>query len=363
MKLQRQNILFLTRTMGIGGTENVIIQLCKILGPKTNKIVVCSCGGVNVEMLTELGIRHYIIPDMSSKNLLKMIYIYLKVKGIIKHENITVIHAHHRMAAFYAELCAPKNVIRIANIHNTFQNKKWMTRLAYKNTHLIAVGNMVKKNLTEFFDLPDCQISVIHNGFWAFNGEIKIINELNEARKCGYILIGNIGRLSKQKGMTYFIEAAELVRDTYPEARFFIIGDGEERKQLECQVEEKGMKDIVVFLGYRSDIQNTILQLDFVVLSSLWEGLPLTPIEAYSVGKTVIGTAVDGTVEIIRDGIDGFLVRPSCPEAIAEKIIYLIEHPEARIKMEAEARKRYEKEFSFVKLTNSYIKYYEELKQ
>ena len=74
-------------------------------------------------------------------------------------------------------------------------------------------------------------------------------------------------------------------------------------------------------------------QLDFVVLSSLWEGLPLTPIEAYSVGKTVIGTAVDGTPEIIRDGVDGYLVEPRNPMQLAEKMNELIENADMRESM------------------------------
>ena len=67
MQLQDQNILFFTRTMDLGGTENVIIQLCEIFQPLVNKIVVCSRGGVNEEKLREMGIKHYQIPDIEDK--------------------------------------------------------------------------------------------------------------------------------------------------------------------------------------------------------------------------------------------------------------------------------------------------------
>lgn len=117
----------------------------------------------------------------------------------------------------------------------------------------------------------------------------------------------------------------------------------------------------MLFLGYRNDIQNVMSQLDFVVLSSLWEGLPLTPIEAYSVGKTVIGTAVDGTPEIIRDGVDGYLVEPRNPVQLAEKMNELIENPEMRENMGIQAMKRYRDEFSFEKLSERYIAFYEGL--
>ena len=146
MDLGKQNILFFTRTMMLGGTENVVLQLCEVFKPKVNKIVVCSCGGVNVEKLTEMGIRHYQIPDISSKK--DMFKICRTVKKIVEKEQITVIHSHHRMAAFYTEILFGSSIIKIANAHNTFFDKKLLTRFAYRNTKVIAVGKMVKKNLT-----------------------------------------------------------------------------------------------------------------------------------------------------------------------------------------------------------------------
>lgn len=209
------------------------------------------------------------------------------------------------MAAFYAEIASPKSVIKVANAHNTFQDKKRLTRFAYRNTKIVAVGKMVKKNLVDFFEISDSQVSVIHNAVKPFDGTIKNIEVLKKEKTKGHILVGNIGRLSEQKGMSYFIDAAEILSESHPEVKFVIVGDGELKNQLHEYVKSKRLQDMFLFLGYRNDIQNVISQLDFIVLSSLWEGLPLTPIEAYSVGKTVIGTAVDGTQEIIRDGVDG----------------------------------------------------------
>ena len=315
MSLKEKNVLFIVRTMGLGGTENVVLQLCEILSGKVNKIVVCSSGGAHEKKLQEMGIKHYMIPD----------------------------------------------IVKVANAHNTFTDKKKLTRLAYRNTKVIAVGEMVKKNLMEYFEIPKEQVCVIHNAVKPFDSNIMPIKVLYQEHTNGNVLIGNIGRLSEQKGMTYFIEAAEITARTHPEARFIIVGEGEEKEQLHAQVKAKGLQGKILFLGYRSDIQNVMSQLDFVVLSSLWEGLPLTPIEAYSVGKTVIGTAVDGTPEIIRDGVDGYLVEPRNPMQLAEKMNELIENPEMRESMGIQAMKRYRDEFSFEKLSERYIAFYEGL--
>lgn len=301
------------------------------------------------------------IPDIASKNPMDMLKSCRLIKNVIDKEQITIVHSHHRMAAFYAELVAPKRVVKVANAHNTFTDKKKLTRLAYRNTKVIAVGEMVKKNLMEYFEIPKEQVCVIHNAVKPFDSNIMPIKVLYQEHTNGNVLIGNIGRLSEQKGMTYFIEAAEITARTHPEARFIIVGEGEEKEQLHAQVKAKGLQGKILFLGYRSDIQNVMSQLDFVVLSSLWEGLPLTPIEAYSVGKTVIGTAVDGTPEIIRDGIDGYLVEPRNPMQLAEKMNELIENSEMRESMGIQAVKRYQDEFSFEKLSERYVAFYEDL--
>lgn len=361
MVLNEQNILFFTRTMKSGGTENVVLQLCEILMPYVNKIVVCSCGGVNVEKLNKMKIRHYTIPDISERKPIDVIQIYLAIKKIIRNEKVTVIHSHHRMAAFYTNLAAGKKIIKIANAHNTFYDKKRMTQIAYKGTNIISVGEKVKNNLTEYYRIPKNQVTVIHNAVKAFNGKSIPIKEFAESRKNGNLLIGNIGRLTEQKGMEYFIAASAKVYQKYQNIRFYIVGDGEDADRLKRIAHERLSEGVLEFLGYRPDIQNVISQLDFIVLSSLWEGLPLTPIEAYSVGKTIVATAVDGTVEIVRDGVDGFLAEPGNADAIADKIIYLIEHPEKRKDMEKAVLERYESEFTFEKLTQAYIEYYERL--
>ena len=115
----------------------------------------------------------------------------------------------------------------------------------------------------------------------------------------------------------------------------------------------------VIFLGYRADIQNLISQLDFIVLSSLWEGFPLTPIEAFSVRKTVVATGVDGTLEIVRDGENGLLIKPRNIIELVERICWMIEHPEEKERMEKSAKRTFENEFSFEIFAQSYKKYYE----
>ena len=354
MRLQDQNVLFFSRTMELGGTESVILQLCEIFKPLVNKIIVCSCGGVNEDKLRAMGIKHYTVPDIERKSPNTLLYVQKCLKRIVSEENITVIHTHHRMAAFYVRLTGLYKYCRFINTsHNTFSNRKALTRFAYKKANLIACGEMVKRNLTDVFGLKD--VTVIHNAVKPFNEDIVMDKELQKAREDGKFLVGNIGRLSEQKGMEYYIQSVSDVLTSHPDTQFYIIGSGEDEEKLKKMAE--GLP--ISFLGYRTDVQNLMSQLDLIVLSSLWEGLPLTPIEAFSVGKTIVATGVDGTLEIVKDGENGLVVEPRNSKAIAESVSWIIEHPEKKMNMEKKARISFEQNYSIEKMAEQYIKYYE----
>ncbi len=362
MNLSKQNILFFPRTMGLGGTENVVLQLCEILKPLVKNIVVCSCGGENVKRLKALGIHHYMIPDIGSKSPIVMLKTAKILCKIVREKNITVIHTHHRMAAFYAAVLKLwKECVFINTSHNTFADKRVLTAFAYQHAHVIACGEMVKQNLTDVYRMPRDSVMVIRNAVQAFDGHSVVDETVQAWHDGGYFVVGNVGRLSEQKGMEYYLKAIPMIVKRHPETRFMVIGTGTDEEKLRILAEKLSIKPYVHFMGYRADVQNLMSQLDLVVLSSLWEGMPLTPLEAFSVKKTVVATAVDGTVEIIRDGKNGYLIPPRDPEAIAEKVIDLIEHPDRRHDMEENGYQTFLTEFSYDAFSQKVLDFYRSL--
>lgn len=359
MELKEQNILFFTRTMKLGGTENVVLQLCDIFKDKVNKIIVCSCGGVNVDKLDAMGIKHYMIPDIENKSIGNIKKTLSVVNRIVREEDITIVHTHHRMAAFYSRILSlHKKCIFINTSHNTFYDKKTLTRLAYKKANLVACGEMVKKNLVDDFKLEN--VETITNSVYPFEEQVVLDGKIESYRQQGRFIVSNIGRLSEQKGMEYYLQAIPPVLKQCPNTQFLVIGEGEDRVKLEKLTYELGITDNVLFMGYRTDVQNLMKQSDLIVLSSLWEGYPLTPIEAFSVGKTIIATAVDGTVEIIDDNVNGYLVKARDYQEISDKIVYLQEHRDKLIEFEKEARRKYDEKLSFERFSQHYVDYYKE---
>lgn len=360
MDLKSQNIMFFLRAPQFGGTEAVVLQLCKILKPYVNNIiVVCSKKGMKIQELNELKIKLFDIPDIENKSLAVILSLLNKLSKIIRNENISVIHTHHRMAAFYTSILKFKyNFVFINTSHNTFYNKKYFTHIALKTANKIACGNIVKQNLVDIFGFSENQITVIHNAVEPFNGKITLLDDLTRLKNNGYFIVGSVGRLSEQKGMEYFILSYLQVQKICPNVKYVIIGDGEKKEDLKRLVESLNISHNIIFLGYQENVRNIMSQMDLLVLSSLWEGFPLTPIEAFSVGKTIIATAVDGTIEIVTDGKNGYLVPAKDELMLADKIIKLIQSETLRKNFENEARKTYINNFSYEKYKEDIINYY-----
>ena len=156
-------------------------------------------------------------------------------------------------------------------------------------------------------------------------------------------VIGIVGMLHINKGHRYFIEAAHAVVRQNSKTKFMIIGDGDLRQALEQQVTKLGLEDHVLFTGHQADMPKMLQALDIFVMASISETWGTSLVEAMAAGKAVITSDSGGPSEIIKDGLTGLIVPVKDPEAIAEKIMYLIDNPAQMLSLSENARKESEK--------------------
>lgn len=154
----------------------------------------------------------------------------------------------------------------------------------------------------------------------------------------GTVLVGSAGRLDAQKGYADFIRAARLVADANPLACFAIVGDGPLRESLLKLVDNLKLTARFRLCGFRGDVGNFLRALDLYVCSSLFEGLPLTIVEAMLLGKPVVATDVGGNYEVVVPGRTGVLVPPSSPEKLAGGILKLVNDQDLRGRLAAAAQ-------------------------
>lgn len=140
-------------------------------------------------------------------------------------------------------------------------------------------------------------------------------------------VVSIVGRLSPEKGHRYFLESAAQILERFSETRFLITGDGPERHNLESLAANLGVDHTVFFLGYRRDVSTIMGTSDVVVLSSEREGFGDVLIEAMSLAKPVVATAVGGVPEIVRHEETGLLVPAGDSAAMAQAVARLLNDP------------------------------------
>jgi glycosyltransferase involved in cell wall biosynthesis len=145
----------------------------------------------------------------------------------------------------------------------------------------------------------------------------------------GAPLVGMVGRLVPIKDVPTFLQAARIVRRRREDARFALVGDGEERPALEALCRELALDEVVTFFGWRHDLASVYGDLDVVVNASRNEGTPVALIEALAAGRPVVATRVGGTPDLLGEGERGRLVPPAEPEALARAVLEILQEAEA----------------------------------
>lgn len=159
-------------------------------------------------------------------------------------------------------------------------------------------------------------------------------------------------RLLITKGLRTYFEAAEIVKKKYPEARFLLAGDFDPNPDgiREAELEQYAKEGNIEYLGLVKDMKNALKSCTVFVLPSYYrEGIPHAILEAMSTGRAIITTNAPGCKETVN-GKNGFLIEPRNSEQLAEKMIWMVEHPEEVKQMGVESRKYAEEKFDVEKV-------------
>ena len=345
--MKQIKVLHVIRDMGPGGAERVVINYMKNHDRSIFEPIVCILNRLFPEEKKE----------MEEKGIS---YIHLKKKlgwdtkalfslvSLIKNEKVDILHLHNFSAALYGTIAGvlSKNCpIIFRTEHNIYHPSGNMLsrikRLAnyflgafHKN--IIAVSNEVKRTHTDHCKFFKNKYVTIYNGIEESEFD-KSSNYEKFRQEFGFekdsIVIGKIGSMYPQKAHEVLFEAAKLVLNAVPEARFLLVGDGPRRSELQAMVSNIGLENEITFTGLRSDVPDLLHFIDIFVLSSAWEGFPMTILEAMASGTPVVVTDVGGNSEAVIHGETGYLVTQGDYQALACAIIELADNYQKRVSM------------------------------
>ncbi|MCJ7761915.1 glycosyltransferase family 4 protein, partial [Candidatus Bathyarchaeota archaeon] len=210
-------------------------------------------------------------------------------------------------------------------------------------------------------------IRVVHNGvdinkFKPTADKLKVKEELGF--KADDLAILSVGRLYARKGLFTLIESMPQVIKRFSNAKFIISGKGQsnEMKKLVAHAEKLGVKDNLIFTGYYPDkkLPKLYKAADVFAFSTFYEHHPFAILEALATGLPVVTTNVGGIPETIENGKNGFLVEPFSKKQLADRILYLLEHPAEAAEMGFLARKTIEERFDWRIVVKKVLKVYDE---
>lgn len=277
----------------------------------------------------------------------------LALAKVLREKQVDLLHSH----MFYASLFASP-IGWLSGVPIIFETphvrEQWRTGWIKSSyvidrfvgqfvDHFIAVSKSNARYLMEEKRLPKKKIVVIRNGSdlerfdpnWPARAGLK--RGLGFAEEDPVLLV--IGRLEPQKGHSVLLKSLPVVRREFPNVRLVCVGEGSLRADLEGLSRGLGMEDSIRFVGFQSNMNDWLALSDISILPSFYEGLPLAAIESLAAGRPVIATAVDGTPEVVVNGVTGLTLQPGDSAALASAICALLRDPELRKMLGSAGRK------------------------
>ena len=343
----------------LGGAQEIAIYTTENLNRnRYNPILISGCGGIlDGEVKNNPKIKSFFIPQLIRMvNPIKDAITLIKIWRLLKSERVDLVHTHSSKAGILGRWAA--HFAGVPQIFHTYHGfgfhdyQKWWIRKAFiwvervtariTDKLIVVSSENVKKGLVNRIGKKG-QYEVVHcaTNIKAFS-EIKI--DFDEKKREFGIdaespVVAMIACFKPQKAPQDFIFLAHRVSQVLPSTRFLLVGDGELRPEVEELIRRFKLKEKVILTGWRRDVPEIMQIIDVLVLTSLWEGLPIVFAEAMASEKPVVATDVDGAKEAIIEGVNGFLVEPHNIEKFAERVIKLIRDRNLAQRMGKEGKK------------------------
>ena len=366
------HVAYLTAGLAERGYDTTLVAGTIARGEESMAFV-ADAHNVHIETLSELHREISPIRDLRA---------ILRLARLIRRERPTILHTHTakagavgRIAALLAGNARPPIVVHTFHGHvlrgyfgrtMTFGFRTLERWLARATTSLVAVSPEVRDDLVALRVAPASKFTVVRLGIDLAHRIASDDDQRRETRRQmglrdDEFVVGWVGRMTAVKNTDRVVRALQTLVDLGVDARLLLVGDGPDRDHLERYAHELGVMKRCLFLGYQEDVARFYDAIDVLVLPSVNEGTPVSVIEALAAERPAVATRVGGTPDIIRDGIDGFLVDPADNGELADRLAELAGDAPRRAAMGAAGRARVLERYAVGRLIDDIDRLYREL--
>ncbi len=353
-------VLWLIKGLGLGGAEKLLAlaashvdrsrfeyQLAFLLPWKTALVADLEAQGIPVTCL-----NHRVPWDPR---------VLSRLARTLRRERIDVLHAHTPYAGVVGRIAA--RLVRTPHVvyteHNLQERYHPVTRVLNQATMrlcdlTIVVSDEVGHSLQASPFVKAVPVRTILNGVDADDllrlaregGDVR--EELNIAED--RLVVGVVNVFRPQKRLDLWVRAARSIAALEPRAVFVVVGEGPSRSDVEALARREGMEGRIHFPGLRRDAPRFMASFDVFMLASDYEGLPVAVLEAMALRTPVVATRVGGLPEVVDDGQSGYLVDPGAPDALAARVLTLLQTPAQRKAFGEAAAARVRERFSIARM-------------
>ena len=340
-------VLYLTHTLGVGGAEELILNMVTRLPRDRYEPIVCCFenppGPIGPEIAAH-GVRVIplgVVPGWRSP------VAWWSIVRQLRRLRPRIVHTFMLPASLYGRSAAilARVPVIVGTEVNIYERKRYAHALAERvlmagTDRVVVSAESVRDFYVTQVHADPAKIDVIYNAVDFTQGQPTMSRAEMRASlgvPAGARVAGIIARLTEQKGHRYLFEALAS-QPSLADVHLLVIGGGEQHEALVRDVDQKGLSSRVHFLGPRRDLGNLLAAMDVFVMASLWEGLPLSMVLAMGAGVPVVATRVAGIPEVVADGRTGLLVPPRDSNALGAALARLLGDPDLRRQFGDEAR-------------------------
>ncbi len=343
--IESPRVMFLIRDMECGGAQRVVVNTLLGLCDTRLDLHLGVIYDNDYSMLTHLAGTRVRIVKLEKHGRYDLRALGRLIR-YLREERIDILHMHGYNAALWGGLAAWRAgtpvVIRHVHINQLPRLAVHIERgMKFLVDEYVAVGEGNRQSLARYLKIPVERVRLIHN---SVDTDLFSPGRGANPDSLGFpvdsVLVGTVGRLARQKGHDVLVSAARLVVDAQPQAGFVIAGTGPLKTQTKDQIRRMSVSNTVRLLGVLNDMPRFYQSLDLFVLPSRFEGMPVCLLEAMACGCPSVVTDIEGCRELVSDGVEGLVVPPEDPKAMADAIVNLLQDPDMRVKMGSAAREK-----------------------
>lgn len=359
-------VIHIIPNLGTGGAEKLVTDICLNLNKDKFQVTIVSLYKNNDSIfIKNLENKNIEIVELDKKIGFDLSIIY-KLYKVLKKYKPDVINTHLYVVPYLIIPALLKKIkVKVHTVHSIASKelsskfKKIIMKISYTCCGFVPIGisDYVKKSILKEYRLKENNVECIYNGI--DTNKFPLTNNYIHNNQIIFI---NVARLNEAKNQILLIEAFKLVKEKVNNTKLHIIGDGELRDKIEEKIIELDLKNDVILRGKREDINAELNKANVFVLSSNYEGLPLSVLEAMSCGLPIVSTNAGGVIDIVKNEINGLIVERNNKVELANAMIKMCDNKKLIKDMGTKSHELSEK-YDIKKVANEYENLYLRLLQ